>query len=186
MLLNANGKYKRKKQSFACKAFTTLLLLPGYPLLITTIFLFPGCRTRYLRISLKGNLKDDTDLAIALHLDYKPQSEHSFQRRHSPLRLGHRPGAITAKNKRKLPGAGSFYTHPDKVRQPVELIIRSTYAEINQLIKHNQVDAVALVCAWTSSVEQKGKRQYFSSGCSSNQWKTQNNSLLIVNKKRCW
>ncbi|NLC11239.1 MAG: phosphate/phosphite/phosphonate ABC transporter substrate-binding protein [Firmicutes bacterium] len=175
MLLNTSAN-KKKKAKYACKAFTTLLLLLVILLLITIIFV-PGCRPRYQSISLKP--KDDTDLATAPTPHYKPQSEHSFSEDTLPLRLAIAPVLSPPRTRESYQGLILYLS--DKLGQPVELIIRSTYAEINQLIKHNQVD-VALVCAWTY-VEQKENGSISLLAVPQINGKTQNNSLLIVNKK---
>ncbi len=115
--------------------FLPLLLLAG-----TVV----GCEPAYPEISLKH--PEDIEVVTAPTPQYRPNIPVSFGLEVPFVRMAIAPVVsltMTRGNYRKLPA----YL-PEKLQQPVELVFRSTYAEINQLIIRKLVD-VALIGNWS-------------------------------------
>ena len=111
--------------------FLPLLLLAGA---------VAGCQPAYPELSLKH--PEDIGAVTAPTPQYRPQVPVSFDPEVPFVRMAIAQVVsppMTRGNYRKLPA----YL-PEKLEQPVELVFRSTYAEINQLILQTQVD-VALI-----------------------------------------
>ncbi len=111
-----------------------------FPLLLLAIMVGGGCQPAYPKISLKP--PEDVETVTAPTPHYLPQTPTSFGPEVPFIRLAIAPVVSlpqTRENYRKL-----LAYLPEKLEQPLELVLRPTYAEINQLIKQGLVD-VALI-----------------------------------------
>lgn len=112
-------------------------------LLLTLLFLagtVTGCQPAYPEISLKP--PEDIDTVTAPTPQYRPDVPAAFDPEvpFIHMAIAQVGSPITAQRRyRNLPA----YL-PEEFEQPVELVFRSTYAEINQMITQNLID-IALI-----------------------------------------
>lgn len=106
--------------------------------LLLAVFLVPGgCSNDYPELSLEPS--EDVDSITAPTPQYHPQTPITFSPETPYIRLAIAPVTAPVQTREDYHKLQAHFL--DQLGQPVELVLRSTHAEINQLLRQGLVDA---------------------------------------------
>ncbi len=112
--------------------YIILVLITAFGLLFSAA----GCGNEYPEISLKA--PDNMDTVTAPTPQYHPQSPITFSPEAPYLRMAIAPVVTPVQTQENYYKLQTYFL--EILEQPVELVMRSTHAEINQLIRQGLVD----------------------------------------------
>jgi len=104
--------------------------------LIIIILLAAGCTANYPELSLEPSEEVDTVTAPTPH--YHPQAPYSFGPEAPFIRLAIAPVVAPVQAREDYRELLTYF--PEQLGQPIELVLRPTHAEINQLMRQGLVD----------------------------------------------
>ncbi len=122
--------------------FTLIFISTGLFLLLMA--LIGGCTERYPELNLKP--PEDIDTVAAPTPQYHPQAPFSFGPEAPFVRFAIAPVVAPVQAREEYRGLLTYF--PEQFGRPIEMVLRPTHAEINQLLRQNLVD-IALVGSYS-------------------------------------